>query len=272
MKSNYHTHTTFCDGRDTPEAMVLAAIARGFGALGFSSHAMFPAKEDHTLDPARAEEYVREIRALGGKYADRIRVFCALEADYVPGLTDPDRSRYARYGLDYLIGSVHYVVAPDGARVAVDHTPQILFDGVRDHFGGSFRRLVETYLAAVRTMAATFDFDIVGHPDLYRKFNAKHPFFDERDAWHVAAVEETAAALAASGKVVEVNTGAIGRNWLDDAYPAPAFRAQLRARGVRFVLDSDSHATDQLDCAFARFAAAEAFVDYPFAVSAGRAV
>jgi len=260
MRANYHTHSTFCDGRNTPEEMVCAAIEQGFDTLGFSSHAMFPAKEDYTLDPARAAEYVATIRALGEKYRDKIRILCALEADYVPGLTDPDRSRYAYCGLDYLIGSVHYAVAPDGAHVAIDHTPQILLDGVRDHFGGDFRKLIETYLAAVRTMATTYDFDIVGHPDLYRKFNAKHPFFDERDAWYVAALEETAEALARSGKIVEINTGAIGRKWFDDAYPSPTFRAMLRARGVRFVLNSDCHATDQIACGFDRFAAAESFV------------
>lgn len=264
MKSNYHTHSTFCDGRNTPEEMVLAAIEQGFDTLGFSSHAMFPTKEDYTLDPARAAEYVATIRALGAKYKDKIRILCALEADYVPGLTDPDWSRYASYGLDYLIGSVHYAVAPDGARVAIDHTPQILFDGVRDHFGGDFRKLIETYLASVRTMATTYDFDIVGHPDLYRKFNTKHPFFDEGADWYAAAIAETAEVLAKSGKIVEVNTGAIGRKWFDDAYPSPAFRDLLRARGVRFVLDSDCHRTDQIDSGFDRFAAAEVFVQYPF--------
>ena len=36
--TNYHTHTTYCDGKDTPEEMVLAAIGYGMHALGFSTH------------------------------------------------------------------------------------------------------------------------------------------------------------------------------------------------------------------------------------------
>ena len=28
MKTNYHTHTTWCDGKDTPEAVVVAAIEK----------------------------------------------------------------------------------------------------------------------------------------------------------------------------------------------------------------------------------------------------
>ena len=29
MKTNYHTHTTWCDGKDSPETVVLAAIEKG---------------------------------------------------------------------------------------------------------------------------------------------------------------------------------------------------------------------------------------------------
>ena len=38
IKSNVHTHTVFCDGADTPERMVLAAISAGMDTLGFSHH------------------------------------------------------------------------------------------------------------------------------------------------------------------------------------------------------------------------------------------
>ena len=46
--------------------------------------------------------------------------------------------------------------------------------------------------------------------------------------------------------------------------PSAPFRAMLRERGVRFILSSDSHAADTLDCAFDRFAAAEDYVLPPW--------
>ena len=55
------------------------------------------------------------------------------------------------------------------------------------------------------------------------------------------------------GKIVEINTGAIARGWMDDVYPSAAFRALLRARGVRFLLGSDAHAAAGIDCAFERY-------------------
>ena len=38
MKSNLHTHTTYCDGKSTPEQIVLSAIKHGFDSIGFSGH------------------------------------------------------------------------------------------------------------------------------------------------------------------------------------------------------------------------------------------
>ena len=39
---NFHTHTTYCDGKETAEQMVQAAIAKGFTRLGFSGHGFPP--------------------------------------------------------------------------------------------------------------------------------------------------------------------------------------------------------------------------------------
>lgn len=240
MKANLHTHSTFCDGRDSPEDMVRAALAKGFDALGFSSHS------EMLKDPAA---YRDAIRALAEKYRDRIRIFCGIEADWPCPL---DLSPY-----DYVIGSVHFLPGPSGARLAIDHSPEILAGILRDHFGGDGAALVRAYFATERAMLAAGRFDIVGHPDLVRKFNAKHPFFDEDAPWYRDELEQTADAIAACGKVVEVNTGAISRGWMDDAYPSPTFRRLLRARGVRFILSSDAHATEALDGAFDRFATVE---------------
>ena len=39
MLCNYHTHTIYCDGNNTPEEVVVAAIQKGFYSIGFSGHA-----------------------------------------------------------------------------------------------------------------------------------------------------------------------------------------------------------------------------------------
>ena len=260
MKTNYHMHTTWCDGRNTPEEMVQAALARGFDEIGFSSHARLPDVVEGNLTPDSAVAYAAEIRALAVQYADRIRIRLGVEADYIPGDTAPEKARYAHLAPDYLIGSIHWVVAPDGGHVPVDHEPELLADGLRDHFAGDVQAYLRAYFAQTRDMVAKYDFDVVGHPDLVRKFNVKHPYFDETADGYRGELEATADAIAASGKIVEVNAGAISRGWLTGAYPSAAFRDLLRARGVKFILSSDAHCTDGIDCAFDRFADAENYV------------
>ena len=263
-RANFHTHTTWCDGKDTPEAMILSAIAKGFDAIGFSSHAMLPENVlDWVLTPDKAVAYSKEIRSLAAKYADRIMVLCGVEADYIPGGANPDRTTYAAISPDYIIGSVHFVAAEDGAWVCVDESPQSLVDGICDHFGGSVEAYIRAYFRQVREMVSRFDFDIVGHLDLVRKFNVKAPYFDESAPWYLEELSATAQAVAASGKIAEVNTGAISRGWLDDAYPSPGFRRLLRGRGVRFILSADAHSADAIDCAFDRFGESEEFVRQP---------
>ena len=100
MISNFHTHTTFCDGAGTPEQMVVSAIKKGFGVLGFSSHS------DMVKD---LDAYKAEIRRLAEKYEGKIRILCGIEAEYDTGFNRGD--------LDYVIGSTHYITAPDGARL-----------------------------------------------------------------------------------------------------------------------------------------------------------
>lgn len=262
MKTNYHTHTTWCDGKDTPRKVIQAAVAKGFEAIGFSSHAMLPLeKAEWGMDADVLPRYAREVRRLADEFKDQILVLCGVEADYVPGRSNPDRATYAAVAPNYIIGSVHFVVAPDGALVPVDCSPEDLQAGIRDHFGGDAERYVRAYFAQVREMVTNYDFDVVGHLDLVRKFNVKNPSFDEKSDWYREEIGKTAAAVAKSGKIAEVNTGAIARGWLDDAYPSEEFRRMLREKGVKFILSSDAHTANGIDCAFDRFEKAEEYVD-----------
>jgi len=262
MRTNYHTHSTWCDGADSPRKVIEAALVRGFDVIGFSSHSMLPETDvGWVLTPEKAIDYAAEIRALAAEYAGRIRVLCGVEADFVPGGACPDRAVYASIKPDYIIGSVHYVIAPDGARVPVDHTPKLLADGIASHFGGNAENFVRRYFSQQREMVSAFDFDVVGHPDLVRKFNVKYPYFDDNASWYFEELRLTADAFTASGKIVEVNAGAIPRGWLDDAYPSIEFRAMLRECGVRFLLSADAHSAETIDCAITRFGDAEDYVE-----------
>ena len=86
-KVNFHTHSTFCDGKNTAEDMVIAAIEKGFDVLGFSSHCIHPLNPDFYkpfddvwhIPVSNVTAYTQEIRRLKEKYADKIQIFLGFD-------------------------------------------------------------------------------------------------------------------------------------------------------------------------------------------------
>ena len=101
-KQNLHIHSTYADGKDKPEEMVLEAIARGFDSIGFSEHSyMGFSSYPYQMTEEDTDHYKAEIRALKAKYKGVIDIFCGMEFEFFSSIpTD---------GFDYLIGSVHYL-------------------------------------------------------------------------------------------------------------------------------------------------------------------
>ena len=115
IKANLHTHTTWCDGKNTAEEMVRSAIESGFNVLGFSGHSYTSFDESYCMSRENTEIYRQEIRRLADVYRDRIRIFCGIEQDLFAD--DPATIRTApgeasvpgERAYDYAIGSVHAV-------------------------------------------------------------------------------------------------------------------------------------------------------------------
>lgn len=81
IKANLHTHTAWCDGKNTAEEMVLSAIEAGFDVLGFSGHSYTSFDESYCMSREDTHVYRQEIRRLADVYRDRIAVFCGIEQD-----------------------------------------------------------------------------------------------------------------------------------------------------------------------------------------------
>ena len=61
MKTNYHTHTIWCDGKNTVEEMILSAMEKGFDAIGFSSHSTYPDDSACTVPCEKLPGYFSEV-------------------------------------------------------------------------------------------------------------------------------------------------------------------------------------------------------------------
>ena len=68
MLANFHTHSTFCDGKNTVEEVALAAIEKGFCAIGFSGHGY--TDYDLRYCMKNTDGYIAEIKNLKEKYYD----------------------------------------------------------------------------------------------------------------------------------------------------------------------------------------------------------
>lgn len=245
---NYHTHSRYDDGRGDLEEYVLAALAKGFRYLGFSGHAPMDIPTDWLMKGADLPRYLQELRALRLKYADRITLLVGLEVDYLPGVSAPRHPRIAGLGLDYVLGSVHYLRAPaQGAGWTVDGSAAELDAGIASDFGGDIQAVVAEYYRRMAEMVRLSPPDIVGHFDLVKKNNRGGVRFSEDSSWYRASARGALDALAASGCVLEVNTGGLIRGTTDTVYPSPWMLGECRERGIRVVVNADAHRPEHLD-------------------------
>ena len=199
---NLHMHTTYCDGKDTAEAMTLAAIEEGLAAAGFSGHSFTPHDQSYCMSREGTQRYIEEISGLKQKYAGSIRLLTGIELDRY---ADTDLSPF-----DYRIGSVHYIFSEEGKkkrdRILACHAGETdrsesdaemealvkykdwspVDDSAEElclfTFGGDggcddpvVRRekmleLAELYFDTVSSIVESTDCDIIGHFDLITKF------------------------------------------------------------------------------------------------------
>ena len=240
---NLHTHTTYCDGRDTPEEMVLAAIEKGFGAIGFSEHSYMHYSRclDINMDAEKTERYKADVTMLKETYRDEIDIFCGLEFDIY--------SDVSLAGYDYLIGSVHYLKCGDRF-AGFDFAADDVRDVIDTFFDGDGMKFVKEYYSTVAQLPSYGNFDILGHFDLITKHSERVKFFDDTSKEYKKIALDAADALRGKIPIFEVNTGAIARGYRRLPYPAIDLIKGMKDMGFGVCITSDCHNKDFIDIAF----------------------
>jgi histidinol-phosphatase (PHP family) len=232
-----HTHHQRCGHADGSLADVAAwAIERGIRIFGVSDHApRFADPADHPrpqTQMARSQwpGYLREASALRAALRDRLDLRVGVEADYLPGTEAVYRAALAVPELDYVIGSVHEVVRPDGGGLWNLFAPA-------SYAGADLDALHRGYWAAVAGAAGSGLFDVLGHLDLIR-------MLPPAPAAPTSEREAALDAIAASGVAVEINGSGLRRD--GRPYPDLALLEGLVRRGVPLTYGSDAHRRAQL--------------------------
>lgn len=249
MRTNYHTHTHHCDGKAAAEEFVLAAIEKGFDRLGFSGHAPVPFPTDWTMPQEKLRPYLASVREVQARYRGRLRIDLGLEVDFLPGRQGPRSPHIRQLGLDFTLGSVHYVTDPpraDGFAWTVDGSAEEFERGLREEFGGDVRRLVERYYERIGRLAEESP-DIFGHFDVVKRNNRDERWFSEGEPWYRQAVRGALQRIARSGSIVELNTGGVTRKTSGAFYPSDWVLEECLKLGIPVMVNADAHRPEDLD-------------------------
>ncbi|MFT3738963.1 MAG: histidinol-phosphatase [Breznakibacter sp.] len=246
---NYHGHCHYCDGNGKPVEYVEAAIDKGMVAIGFSSHAPVPFESFWNMKKDRLSEYVAEINQLKLRYAGHIPIHLSLEIDYLENVMGPSDTIYNEIGLDYTIGSVHFVGQyHNGEHWTIDGSYDSFKKGLGEIYNGDVKRLVKDFFRLQRHMITEHQPTIVGHFDKIKMHNLKEPFFRMDDNWYLDEVRQFLELVAQNDTIVEINTKSFGRNGL--LFPGKEHFKWLKELAIPIVINSDAHYPSHLDAGF----------------------
>lgn len=231
------------------EAMLASAVEKGMSTFGISEHAprseerhVYRSERDKGYDlaglAAQFEAYAARSAALVDEWADRIEVLRGFEAEAIPheGYAEIMLGLRARYGFEYMVGSLHYV-----EDIVIDGAPETYARAVEACGGteGLAVRYYETLEALIRDLRP----EVVGHFDLIAKNAAGFGPVDTPPAREAAR-----AALEAArdeGAILDLNLAG-WRKGLPHPYPAPWLVEMARDLDLPFCFGDDSHDVEQV--------------------------
>ncbi len=249
MNFCYHSHSRFCDGKGEPEEYVQSAIAKGFSAFGFSSHAPVSFPTEWNMKAEDLPAYLALTQSLKERYQNELELYIGLEADWYPGCADWRTVP----GVDYTLGAVHFLPHPAGGDpLPVDGDMKEFKRSLSEGFGGDIQAFGEAYFRAVRDMLVTTPPNILAHMDVFRKNNAGNRFFDETDFWYQEEIAKTLEVALLTDVIVEVNTGGMARGYLTEPYPSAWILQAIHEAGIPIQLNADAHLPENIDYAYAQ--------------------
>jgi len=246
-----HTHTTFCDGKDDIETYCRTAYEKGLACIGFSSHAPITAKTglktSWNLPDEKLPEYIESVLDAKIRWEGKLPVYLGLEVDFIEGTMGPSDDDYREMDLDFIIGSVHYVVPPNGMLFTVDDSYENVYEGISKGFDGDPMGMVEAYYHSVASMILAGGFDVLGHSDVVRKNNVGDTLFPEDDDFYLEQIITLAGIMKEAGIPAELNTGGMIRDATKDCYPSLDLLTLFRGNDVPIVINADAHKAQDLD-------------------------
>ena len=229
MLTNYHTHSTFCDGKNTPEEIILYAIENDLDAIGFSGHGYTPYDLRYCMKDTGG--YIAEINRLKEKYKNKIQIYLGVEEDAFSPVNHAD--------FDYIIQSCHYYVV-DGTYYPIDSTYDH-FKKCLEVFEFDCEKMAESYYGAFCEQIINRRPDVIGHYDLITKFDEIDVMRFLDNPKYLKIAEKYTREIVKNDVIFEVNTGAISRGFRKTPYPQEPLLKIIKENDGKVMLASDSH-------------------------------
>jgi len=229
MRIDIHNHTTLCNHAEgTMEQYIQKAIELNIDVYGFSEHAPMKNFEDgYRLVIEKKDFYENEVKKLQKKYKEQIKLTLGYEVDYLQG--DYILETIKESKVDYMIGSVHYL-----GDWGFDN-PE--FIGV--YKSKNIDTIWEEYFEAVKQMANTNLFQVVGHLDLIKLFK----YLPKKDIKSLAL--DAIKAIKKANMVIEINSAGF-RKPIKEQYPSTKLLELAFEYDIPITTSSDAHHVDQI--------------------------
>ncbi len=235
MLLDYHMHTPLCKHAEgAPEEYAQRAVDVGLGEIGFSDHSPMPAHydPDWRMSVEEFPGYVESVLRVREEFPQLV-VRLGLEADYFPGTEDFVYNVTGEFDFDYVIGSVHYI--DDWG-----------FDNAANKARFESCDLYEVYAQyfdRVARLAKTRLFDILGHPDVVKKFGFRP------DRAYDDLLRGALEAVKAAGMALDVNTSGL-RYPCREIYPSRRMLEMAREMEIPVTLGADAHKAEHVGAGF----------------------
>jgi histidinol-phosphatase (PHP family) len=245
--SNYHSHTSYSDGKGMPIDYVLQAIDLGMKSIGISEHAPVPFYSFWNMPAANIEAYFTDINLLKVKYANEIEIYCGLEIDYIQQEFENIKKTAQPEKLDYTIGSIHFLgKKKNGEYWNTDGAEEEFEIGAREVFGNDGHNMVKGYFAAINEMIEALKPTIIGHIDKFRMHNYNNKFFEESSDYYHRYLTQTLELAKENDCIIEFNTRGLYKHPNKMPYPSLWALRKIKDMGIMITINSDSHSANEI--------------------------
>lgn len=246
MLANFHTHCTYCDGKEPLAKFVEKAIVLGYDQLGFSSHSPVPFENNFSILEQNIPHYVNDIEELQAQNPN-LQIFKGLECDFIPETTKPFAFFQQEYKLDYLIGGIHLVKPQNDDSIwFIDGPRREIYDqGLAQLFDKNIKKAVTRFWEQSFEMIETQHFDIIAHFDKIKMHN-QNRYFTEDEPWYRQLVDHAIELIHHKHLIVEINTRGIYKGRCPDYYPSDYALTKLAKLRTPMIISSDAHLSEEL--------------------------